>query len=177
MLHQGWKLCRSRDNARSITHCTTVGTSMSRFFRTMFLRFIYIVLSSLFLFLTTTSLRVELLGHMEDVCLLFFLFWPPHGINNFPTQGSDLSFNCHLLRSCNNARSFNPLHQARDRTSVLVQPRCHRSHCLIARTSRKAFTYLSFPQDTTVKRYYSPNETLSSLQHYNVCVLVTLIDF
>ena len=108
---------------------------------------------------------------------LFFLFWPPHGINNFPTQGSDLSFNCHLLRSCNNARSFNPLHQARDRTSVLVQPRCHRSHCLIARTSRKAFTYLSFPQDTTVKSNYSPNETLSSLQHYNVCVLVTLIDF
>ena len=47
----------------------------------------------------------------------------------FPGEGSDPSHSCNLCYSCSNARSFNPLCQARDQTCVLVPQRHYGSHC------------------------------------------------
>lgn len=47
---------------------------------------------------------------------IFFFFLATLWHIEFSTQGSDLSCSCKLQHSCSNARSFNPLCWARDRT-------------------------------------------------------------
>ena len=54
----------------------------------------------------------------------------------FPGQGWDQHCSFDLSHSCSNARSFNPLCQAKDRTFVPVFQRCHQSHCATAGTPR-----------------------------------------
>ena len=47
-------------------------------------------------------------------------------------QGSDPRLSCSLCLSCGNARSFNPLHWARDQTCILVLQRHCPACCAIA---------------------------------------------
>ena len=65
---------------------------------------------------------------------LFFFFYPFSFLAapwhmEFPGQGSEPSHSCDPYCSYNNARSFNPLCQARDRTCILVLQRQCRTHC------------------------------------------------
>ena len=63
------------------------------------------------------SVRCKVLAHCG-----VFLATPQH--MEFLGQGSDLSCSCELCHIYGNARSFNPLCQAGNRTSVLVLQRC-----------------------------------------------------
>ena len=63
---------------------------------------------------------------------------PPFGIQKFPGQVLNLSQSCNLSHHCSNARSFNPLHQARDQTltSVVIQAAAggFLTHCIMVET-------------------------------------------
>ena len=62
----------------------------------------------------------EGLIRMEKLGSVFFFSGHPKAHGEFQVQGSDLSFSCKLPCSCGNARFFNPLCQAEDRTCILA---------------------------------------------------------
>ena len=71
------------------------------------------------------------------------------GMWKFPGQGSSQSCGCNLYPSCGNARSFNPLCQAKDQTcastATQVTALGFLMHCTTAGTPFFSFYLLSFP--------------------------------
>ena len=85
------------------------------------------------------SLSVNL--PLSSVSFLFSLYGFRHSTWKFLGQGLNLSHSCELHHNCSNARSFNPLYQARDRswTSAVTQ----------------AIAVRFLTQSTTVRTYVS----------------------
>ena len=63
-----------------------------------------------------------------------FFFWPPHNIWSCQVRDEILSHSCDQSHSCGNTESFNPLHQAWDRTYILMLQRCHQYCCVMVGT-------------------------------------------
>ena len=57
------------------------------------------------------------------VCFFFFFTCHTYSMWTFLGQGFNLSHSCDLCHSCGNAGSFNPLHQAGDRTQAYAAAR------------------------------------------------------
>ena len=70
----------------------------------------------------------------SPISLSLSVLWVHHGIWKFPGQGLTSSHSCNLHHRCGSARSFNPLHWARDQT--------HASRVTQAAAVRFFFIYL-----------------------------------
>ena len=78
---------------------------------------------------------------LHSVILFLFSIFYDHtcSIWKFPGQGLNLSHSCALQNSCSNARSFNQLYQARDRTCASAETQAAAvgflTHCTMAASS------------------------------------------
>ena len=76
--------------------------------------------------------------------IIYFHFWPHPRHTEFSDQGSDLALSCNPSPQLQQCPILNLLCRARNRTCILVLPRCYRFHFTTVGTPHLSFFFFFF---------------------------------